>query len=468
MEKSKNFFENQINSPKILDSSEKEANQEFIIYEKYKQTLSELKQQSIEWAIKIGNSDNPMFIDCHTLRLLYQALEKVKANTDSTLALMKKLPNTGINDNANLKNEWVYEDQYELLNSSKEVLLHQAVFSEQTKEILLNAIYEEPYGNPTLNEIDVLGYLGISPEQLEKIKERILDTGDMVIIEKLCEIFLISLTTDEYKYISEIAINNESLYDLEKALKNIPNPDQEILAKLQECKEKVEGNYLSNKNRFLDGVKSKDVLVHFSARKNLSSIMKNGILSIDEQRKRSRGIEMGEGPDMQELLGRQEAVSVYNVYKGAEGESDQIIYDRMKSQILDLMIEFQKNYPERVFTLLGGGTSSHEKISEDKKSEYLEKFSKQISISRGYSKFIDPYEKGNLNILNILTLNHDSGELTLSKRYGQPAFKETFFENMDEEKQKLLDEIKKIMRNTYEENAIAKEHSEQDLEREEN
>jgi len=292
--------------------------------------------------------------------------------------------------------------------------------------------------------------------ETEQIKESALKSGDMILVEKLHKDFNISLTQEELLELSEKIYNSSSLYDLTKIIEKLANPDIKLIEKKNGLLEQAKKNFSLNKEKILTGLENKDMLLHFSNRKNLLPILQEGILSIGEQRKNGKEVEIGQGPDVQKYFGRFDAVSVHNIYKGANGEYDKELFEDMESKVINLIYEFQYKYPEKAFLIGSKSPESEEDVvyisNKKDKERLLGEFSKCIHISKECNYYINPEEKINYrynSLVNVLVCRKDDSGCSIEIRNGYVDFTEFFKEHINDEKQKLLNEIKEIMQNAY-------------------
>ncbi|HUC89064.1 MAG TPA: hypothetical protein VMR49_03475 [Candidatus Paceibacterota bacterium] len=361
--------------------------------------------------------------------------------------------------------------------SSKEQLLISELIPEIKKEELFNELsfflknkdYIKSY-----RIIEVLAYLGISGDLLEKIKKLVVNNGDVCFLNKLSSEFGLEFNESEILTLADNAYNQNSGYDLNEIIKKLPNIDNKFIEKRNILTEQAKEKYEINKKKIFEGVKSKDFFIHFSPTSKLDSIIKYGILSIIEQRKNKIEYKMGEGPDIQMLTGSLDTVSILNLYKGSitmEEKRDENAYDtklmsELVSEIKNLMQNFKKLKREMVFEIYNINTNSSTKpfqiTNEEYEESYEKKFTKLVDSNVWSDNYIDPKNifSSSLKILRKEKKGNEKGQIWIDNAWQyEEIFPCDFFDDIekDQDKMDLLNQIKKLRREKYEKSLTKKD-----------
>ncbi len=313
--------------------------------------------------------------------------------------------------------------------------------------------------------IELLSVSGISGEQLEKLKAVSIKSGNFNILRKIMEEFPIVFSIKELGTALKNAVDKNSLFDITNLIKMAgeDNVDPVFIEKKELLFRNINERFVENRKTIEDGVKNKDFLLHFTGTPYLDSILQNGILSNLDQIGRFGESNFGQGNDLQRVTGRLDTISILDVFKGANGEQrDSKLFEEMRLKIQNLIDEFlitnYKYNPACIFELTNPQYSNErvyrlDKSDDNALNELKKKYSHPIQVFKTNERHIDPNEKnidGGYN--SLLILHHDDhNEIKISyvNKPKHKEFLENFFKEWTDDKQVLIDSIKKLMRDTY-------------------
>jgi hypothetical protein len=316
--------------------------------------------------------------------------------------------------------------------------------------------------------LEVLGVSGVSGTLLLELKASVVKTGNFNILRKFSEEFPVPFSIEEKKAALEVAIERKTLFDITKLIEELG--EDQVEPRSLEYRDilfhETQEKFNENREKLRQGVASRDFLTHFTPVPYLDSVLKTGVLSNIDQIKLFGRSNSGEGNDLQRLTGRLDAVSVIDVFKGANlGDSDSKIGEKMLSDIGRLKRSFARDKypynPARIFRgsnrpTLRSPSDTNEGVQfeaehfAEEVAMYRERFSEVIYSRQGYEERIDPYEKnGAPRYFNYCAIDHGKKTVRLSQYSIADEFHADFFNEWDDDKEELLNSIKQLMKEAY-------------------